>query len=239
MENDNNNPDNNNPNTEQNTAETPSGMSEEQVIRLVNQAVSSHVKRRSEKLDKKFDEFSSQIQALLTNNAPTTTTEEPTEEGDRVDNQTKAFQAQLNKLSEKLQQSEQLRAEEKSHNRDLNARNTLKDALTAAGVSGDRIKHAMAFIYDGKDKMVNYTDSGELEFTLEKDGYTQYLSVQEGVNAFLDTDDGKFFLPPRDVAGSGNKGGNNRPARGRGRTDQPSDEEALRMLGDFMLQGKL
>ena len=211
-----------------------------QVIKIVNAAVSNHVGRRTKQFEDRFTDFSGKIEQLLSQQ---TAAPEPatTEEDGQADNRFKAMQAKLDRMEQEVKNREDQLKAEAAQRMDLNARNSLKDALSAAGVPGDRIKHAMAFLYDGSDKRVKHSESGELEFLVQRDGWEETTSLAEGVNAFLDSDEGKFYLPARNVAGSGNTGGSNSNTRSRSSkkgVDAMSDEEVLRLFSEAMLSGK-
>jgi hypothetical protein len=60
-------------------------------------------------------------------------------------------------------------------------------------------------------KVLERNDNGEIEFLFKEQAatgaYTDRVSVQEGVERFLKTEEGKFFLPPKPAGGAGGQGG--------------------------------
>lgn len=82
-------------------------------------------------------------------------------------------------------------------------RSKLSEVLADAGVDPKRSRAAIALLHS-EDKRVRRNDEGKIVF-VQDDGDEVDLKV--GVKKFLETDEGKVFLPPRPVAGSGNRGG--------------------------------
>ena len=148
------------------------------------------------------------------------------------------MQARLKEMENAVAQREQQLRQEETKRKESTARNTLKDALAAEGVPGDRIKQAVGYLFDA-EKRVEYSESGNLEFLIPETGYTDRLTVSDGVKKFLSSDEGKMYLPAREVAGSGNTGGSApkaRPSKG-GKLEDMSAEDLLAELGQAMIEG--
>jgi len=204
-------------NKPENTPETPiptqETFSKDEVIKLVNAAVSSHIKRHTKQFDEMVDEKLSWLVESTSSK-----TEETQKNASEADKQLRQMQAQYQKVMKDLQAKEQQIADEQASKRDMNARNGLRDALASAGVPADRIRHAEAYLYDSQ-KRVRISESGDPVFVSSEGGYDLETAITEGVESFLKSDEGKMYLPAREVAGSGNRGG--RAPASRAKTDNP------------------
>lgn len=95
----------------------------------------------------------------------------------------------------------------------LRAAGTQAAAAQAAGVPAERLKAVEAVLYHA-DKRIRYGAGGSddapgLHFT--RMGYEEVLPLADGLEEWLGTVEGKAFLPPRDVAGTG-QGAGQKPA---------------------------
>lgn len=82
----------------------------------------------------------------------------------------------------------------------------LQKALRTAGVDDEhRVRAAVAVLFN-VDKRVGRNDDNDIVFKVQRTGYVDELTLDEGVAEWVKTDEGKTFMPPRGVAGSGNKG---------------------------------
>lgn len=140
------------------------------------------------------------------------------------------FAAALQALREELDAEKSKNKEEREERLALEAtrrqerlESAARDALLAAGVPADRIRHAMAFVKS--EGLLAYT--GENESAQPgfkgKDKYKQdaVLSMADGVAGWLRTDDGKTYLPPKGARGDGqtNTGAETAPRTEDGKTD--------------------
>ncbi len=221
---------------------TEGGITAEQLTKMVNSAVTSQLGRYRQKADEQFATISNQMATLVeaVSNQPEPTTKEATSEeqsqvASEYEARMKKMQAEMKKIENNLAERTRQLQEQESQARDQAARGALRDALAEAGVPADRLKQAVGFVYDA-EKRVSYDENGELGFSVQESWGVDRLSVSEGAAKFLESDEGKMYLPPRDAGGSGNEGG---PApktkqRGGGLEDMPMDE-LLAELGEAML----
>lgn len=110
-------------------------------------------------------------------------------------------------------------------------------ALAKAGVPGDRIEHAMAYL---KDKgLLDYASTGSPGWK-GKDQYNvdAVLDMEAGAKAWLQTTDGKHYLPPEDVRGTGDGAGGRGGRSGSGPLNL-TDLRGNQALGAGLLSGLL
>ncbi|MCP3669598.1 MAG: hypothetical protein GY814_04065 [Gammaproteobacteria bacterium] len=178
-------------------------LTEEQIIKIVNAAATNHAKRSAKQLDDKLASVVSQLEEMAAaKTAPTPERGESSDEDDRV----KAMTAKLKKMEDAVAQREQQLREQETQRRTSTARTLLKDTLAEAGVPADRLKQAVGYLFDA-EKRVEYSEDGTIEFLIPETGYVDRLDITNGVKKFLDSSEGKMYLPAREVSGSGNQGG--------------------------------
>ena len=74
---------------------------------------------------------------------------------------------------------------------------------------------------------IKRTDDGQLTYVAQRNGYTEDLALGDGIKDWLQTDEGKAYLAPKDVGGTGNAPG--RVASGAPRPGaRPTDPAAAR-----------
>lgn len=191
--------DNTNPeNTE--TLEAPETITRDEVIRMVNAAVSTHNKRLSKTFETQIATALGPIMEKLT---VSETAEAPKAEESSA---SKEMKAQLEAMRAQLAAEKDQREAERSKRMVAEERDLLRTTLLNNGVPSDRVELAEAYLYD-KHRRLERDDDGNIQFLVPEQGYTDRLPIGEGIAKFLKTDIGKTFLPPKDAGGSGSRGG--------------------------------
>lgn len=183
------------------------------VVKAVNGAVSTHMSRLSEKMAKEAQERDASIHEKLDS-----LKKEPDPKPDpKAGKGTDIEQAILNAtapLRKELEEQKEARAQmaakakEAQQAKEAQEEETaLFGALTSKNVPKPLAEAAISRLRDSLKR----DEKNELSMIVQETGptgkYEEQVSVEEGVNRFLATDDGKFFLPAKPVAGSGNLGG--------------------------------
>lgn len=135
----------------------------------------------------------------------------------------------LKKAMSRIQALEEEKLSAHRAKQELELRNTVKDALTRAGVSPHLMKAAMAVLVDA-DKRIQRSEDGDIIF---KDDRFGERSLDDGLRDFLRSEEGKSFLPPKGARGSNDRrytGSEPVPAK-------MSESEAGQALTDLLLRG--
>ena len=209
----------------------------EEFTSIANSAASSHVKRQAKQVNDQLAVIMAKLEEL---SAPAESAEPATSEpANEEDAKVKALQARLKEMDKAVAQRESQLAEQELQRKTNTARGILKDSLSEAGVPADRVKQAVGYLFDS-EKRVQYSESGAIEFLIPEEGYVDRLNVKDGVQKFLSGPEGKMYLPPRDVSGSGNQGGKSPRARAssnEGELESLSESDLLKALGQAMIDG--
>lgn len=98
------------------------------------------------------------------------------------------------------------RAAERADVQRKEERAELQRVLIERGMDPKRAKGAVALLH-GDERRIKRDGDGNIVFTVERGSgssrYSDELSLSDGVAAWLDTDDGKSYLPPKGARGSG------------------------------------
>jgi hypothetical protein len=135
------------------------------------------------------------------------------------------LQQQIEELKADNARKDAIAANERDQRRNSALRQRLTDELIKGGTDATRARHAVGFLVD-VEKRVKYAadDSDELVFAAGD----EELDVGAGIKAWLKSEDGKLYLPPRGVAGSGDRGGGvARPPAPPGQPDRTAVSHAL------------
>ena len=108
------------------------------------------------------------------------------------------LEARLAKSEKEREKEKRARAEEKAAGRKAEERTKLSEALTAAGITGPKLRAAIAILHT-EDARVKRGEEDSIVFV---DGDDE-IDLGEGVKRWLATEDGKAFLPPRGAKGAG------------------------------------
>lgn len=103
-----------------------------------------------------------------------------------------------------------------------NRRSAIRDALVDAGVPADRAKLAIPFLES--EGLITTDDKGIHGFKAkDKYGADVILAGKAGAAGWLTTDEGKAYLPPKKIAGDGERAGDRQNSGGGG--NAPRDEK--------------
>ena len=109
-------------------------------------------------------------------------------------------------LEQRLQASEKAREEAEAARRRDALESGARDALLKAGVSADRVRHALAVLKT--DGHLDHDKDGKPGWKgKDRFGVDTLLPLDEGAAAWVKSDDGKHYLPPVQTRGTGDKGG--------------------------------
>lgn len=122
-------------------------------------------------------------------------------------------QARIDELERKNKEAEQ-RAQDTEHKRLASEERTaLQKALREAGVDEARLRGAVALLY-GEDAVVARDSDGNIVMKVQRSGYVDEVTLDEGVAEWLKSDEGKAHLPARGTGGSGASGSTHQRRRG-------------------------
>ncbi len=118
-----------------------------------------------------------------------------------------------------------LRSEEKT---------ALEKALRTGGVEELKIRSCVATLLH-EDNVMQRDNNGQIIYRIDKGEYNEDMGVEAGVKLFLESDEGKTFLPASGSRGTGVKGdstntGNNSTQKGA----KMSKGEAAQVVTDFI-----
>ena len=77
-------------------------------------------------------------------------------------------------------------------------------AAATAGVPADRLATLRALVHNAEGR-IGYDDGGQMGMDFQRNGYTDHLPFDKGLAEYLSTPAGKQFLPPTNIAGTGDK----------------------------------
>lgn len=187
----------------------------EQVNAQINAAISSRLKS----FEKKFDEALSKL-----------TTKPEQQEG--AQKEEKVSNSELISLKKQFEALQKERDQEVSKRKDLDLRTSLKDQLQKAGVAPHMLKAATAILVD-HDKLVGYNEEDQLSFRSD----TGDLDLVSGVKQWLKSSEGKAFMSPKNISGSGEKSQSNSQALGN-KVQQPTRREVAELLEIALTSGQ-
>lgn len=184
---------------------------------VANKAAADHAKRVAAKYEKQLEEQKAKYEAQLAERAPAPTPEAPKGAADdAVAALRKEMDARLAERDRKLDEERTAREKERQARLAEEERNEAMAALADLNVPAEVRKGA--YLQLKEDKRVGRDEDGQLVFMTQKDGYVDKAPLKEGIKSWGDSPDGKAYLPPRGVSGSGNKGGANPSTRKGGPT---------------------
>lgn len=129
----------------------------------------------------------------------------------------KKLQRQLEETNRKVEEERQARQAAEAQSRRQAMEAAVTDSLGRAGVPSARHRQALAYLQtlktDQGEPVLDVTDGGQVVWRAQKNGYVDEIAVKEGIEAWVGTDDGKHYLPPRGSNGTGDGAGN--PGGGR------------------------
>lgn len=223
--------------TDEQQTDAPKAMSPEEI----NRAITERLRRESAKYeaklaerDTRYNELLARLEALQTAPASTSPGADSEPKGRATKAEHEEWQKRIKdieaKTTARINELEAERAKERDAARASEERAELTSALTAAGVVN--LKGAMAVLT--ADKRIGRDEDGRVSFVEPKDGYTDFHSLSDGLKKWLATDEGKFYLPPRGVEGSGSAP--NRAAPGKNASKAEFKSHAATVLSDFIVR---
>lgn len=187
-------------------------VTQEQLSQVVNQAVSSHMKRLDTKIgatmkDAVAEALKDMVQKAKDDDDPPGA-DPPAGGGKGADDKPNpamtALKRQVETLTTKLQKAEDDRAGEAKQRQRDGLKSAVLKQLGESGLSGQHLRGAQAILY--QDDRVRIGDDGAHLF---RNAEGEDLPLVEGVKEWIGSDDAKLFLPPKDVRGSGDRGSDN------------------------------
>lgn len=183
----------------------------------VNAAISTHLSRFRTSLEKdiggtiakSLEPFGAKLEAL--GNKPLD--EGKKKDKEAIDEDRRKDQARIADLENKYSEEKKQREAEASARAREEERGALQTALRTAGIEDNRLRAAVALIY-GEDQRVGRADNGDIVFKVQKAGYVDEVTLDDGIGDWLKSDEGKTFLPARGAAGSGASGSNHQRKKG-------------------------
>lgn len=145
----------------------------------------------------------------------------------QADPEVAKLREQIEKLTKDNERERKEKAEQAARIDQEQRERSITDALRSKGVRNELVDAAAALLLV-KRNVLKRNDSGELVYVVKRKDYEDELPVADGVEEFLKTDEGKAYLPPRDVGGTGEKGGH-KVSTGKGGGVNLSFGEALAM----------
>lgn len=173
----------------------PEALTIEAVNKLVNSAITGHLKREAEKQTAAFSKLIEEHVGKLVEQL------KPAPKPDDKPGDSPELNALKKQLEESTRIQKQIIAErdaERLAARNLKLRTTVTDQLVAAGVDPSRAKHALAYLVDG-EKRVDF-DGDAIVF---KDDSSGALPLAEGLKSWVKSPEAKLYLPPAGGGGTG------------------------------------
>lgn len=116
------------------------------------------------------------------------------------------LRGQLDSIQQRLTATENEKKEIETRTQRAEEKTILEKALSDAGVKGGVLSAAVALLTHER-KVIVRRDDGAIGYKVQRESagqrYEDVLDVKEGIAEFLKTDEGKGFLPPKAVGGSG------------------------------------
>lgn len=234
-------------NGSQGNGDEPKFVTEEQLNKAINAAITGRLKDFStsfekkigETLTKSLGEIAPQIDKLLDDkiaglkpagdgktpqgNVPSTVD---------IENHP-SFKGMKKQLEENAKVSQRLQEErdaERTKARDIDLRKRVSDHLSKT-IPADRLQHAVGFLVDAQKRVRWNDDASELVFR-DRDGD---VDLETGLGAWQKSDDAKIYLPPRGPQGSGDRGGGRGTTTRQGAAGKQGNGVSFQALGESVL----
>jgi hypothetical protein len=179
----------------------------------LNKAITAHLSRFEKNLSQRDDALLKKIDERFATNKPAqpegddpegkAAKEGGDDKDDQVEKLKRKFDREMADMRKRLEKADTDRELERKKSLDTALRQTLAENLLAAGVDATRQKHALGYLVDAT-RSVYYNDDGKIVFR-GVDGLEHDLN--DGLSAWVTSDDAKIYLPPRGATGSGDRGG--------------------------------
>lgn len=207
------------------------------VDQKVNAALSNHLGRFRTSFEKDLDTKLSKSLEPVTGSLSELKDTLAKGRGDHKPDKTDEEAEELKKANARIAELERKNKEAEEHAQaterkrlSSEERTALTEALSQAGVDKNRIRAAVALLYN-EDRRVKRDDEGNIVFLVPKAGYTDEVKLEDGIPDWLKTEEGKAFLPATGAAGSGATGSQRQQRRKGGpMTKEEKKAEARRTL---------
>lgn len=167
-----------------------------------NKFYTAREKRLEERMGKMLED---RMAKVLEQIKPTAEAPKPTGgPADEVKAQMAEMQNRLKAAEAEREREKQAREQERAERMRSEERAALADALRSAGVGDKQVKPAVAMLFTEEGR-VKRDDTGAIKFRVQKDGYEDLVDLETAVKEWVKTEEGKIFLPARQVGGSGTK----------------------------------
>lgn len=150
---------------------------------------------------------------------------EPPKEGGKVDPATLKLQSELEKVQKQLQQEAEARQAAEEARKTERLHTAVRDALAKAGVPADRMKHALALLQAEGRLAYGEGDVPGLKFV--RPWGEEILPAEKAAAEWVQSDDGKVYLPAKGTQGTG-EGAHERPTAAPRTKDGATDWNALK-----------
>lgn len=153
--------------------------------------------RKSNKKD--FESFESKLLSAISGRSNTSSQEDHVSDSDNPERATiKSLQAQLKEQNNKMKQLLDKDAAREQEARNMKLQNTVRDALSAHGITDKAFKVA----YNNLKEDISYDEDGFVQMKLNDVHYP----LKDALSQWVKTEDAKFFLPAKGTKGSGTNG---------------------------------
>lgn len=179
----------------------------------LNKAITARFTDHQKKLEKHLETFSGTLtgkleELLKSVPAPKSTDTADPPKSASESPEFKGLMKQMEEIKRENLKIQQERDAERTKSKDATLRQQLSDALIKNGVDANRVKHAVGILVDS-EKRVRFEEDGES--IVFKDDDNTDVDLTTGIKSWVKSDDGKFYLPPRGVNGSGDRGAGRAP----------------------------
>ncbi len=192
----------------------------------VHGAISERLKRFEGKIDTQFKSYESKMSAILEKLESRTSAATELPAGEQAsatnaakDDAAKAIKEAEARFKSRMDAMQAEREQEKLQARTQEERSELQRHLSGAGITDPRyLKASMAVL--SEEKRIGRNTEGKIIFKgVDKYGDEAEYDLAEGVTQWVNSDDGKPYLPAKEVSGSGS-----RPSKQR--AGQPSTKQS-------------
>jgi len=177
--------------SDQEDVETPEF--NEKQLKLINSIFTSRGKTLEEKLDKRHAEMMEALKGL--------SVKAPEKEGKSKKDSDEMDPEVLKRIEKSEKQNAELMkklADKEAKEKALTRKQAIHDVLTANGVPANKVKFAQVYLENSG--LIDH-ESDEVQFVDENTN----IDLKSGLKKWLKTDDGREFLPPKGIQGSGDQ----------------------------------
>lgn len=125
--------------------------------------------------------------------------------GDADSPELRRLNAKLEEQAKQIENEKRARLESEEARKTERLRGATRDALAKAGVSAERIRHAMALLQT--DGRIALDDNGTPVMKFAREWGEESIPLDKGLAEWVKTDDGKVYLPATGTQGTGGGAG--------------------------------